>query len=184
MDSFYHGWHLYYHGIQSVIDRICFITAINLLNEINFLIILIKLLMRSLVQCALLSIKERTHFITIYCKTLKGFTLSLMAFILSWYSIRYRSDSFCTIAINRLNEIMFLIILIKLIMRGSVSCALLPIKQRTHFISIYCIHLKGFTLSWMGFILSWYSIRYRSDSFHHSNKPVKSNHFFFVDYFD
>ena len=90
---------------------------------------------------------------TIYCKTLKGFTLSWMGFIPSWYSIRYRSDSFCTIAINRLNEIMFLIILIKLIMRGSVSCALLSIKQRTHFIRIYYIHFKGFTLSWMGFIL-------------------------------
>ena len=100
----------------------------------------------------------------------------------SWYSIRYRSDSFCTIAINLLNEIMFLIILIQLIMRGSVSCALLSIKQRTRFISIYCIRFKGFTLSWIGFILSWYSIRYRSDSFHHSNKPVNSNHFFF-DYF-
>ena len=103
-----------------------------------------------------------------------------MGFIPSWYSIRYRSDSFCTIAINLLNEIMFLIILIKLIMRGSVSCALFSIKQRTHFISIYFIHFKGFTLSWMGFILSWYSIRYRSDSFHHSNKPGESNHFCFI----
>ena len=100
-----------------------------------------------------------------------------MRFIPSWYSIRYRSDSFCTIAINMLNEIMFLIILIELIMRGSVSCALLSIKQRTHFISIYCIRFKGLTLSWIGFILSWYSIRYRSDSFHHSNKLVESNHF-------
>ena len=118
-------------------------------------------------------IKERTHFITIYGKTLKGFTLSWMGFIPSWYSIRYRSDSFCTIAINLLNEIMFLIILIKLIMRGSVSCALLSIKQRTHFISIYCIRFKGFTLSWLGFILSWYSIRYRLDSFYHSKKPVE-----------
>ena len=121
--------------------------------------------MRGSVQCALLSIKERTHFITIYCKTLKGFTSSWMGFISSWYLIRYRSDSFCTIAINLLNEIMFLIILLKLIMRGSVSCALLSIKQRTHFISIYCIHFKGFTLSWMGFIPSWYSICYRSDPF-------------------
>ena len=32
----------------------------------------------------------------------------------------------------------------------------------------------------MGFILAWYSIRYRSDSFHHSNKPCESNHFLII----
>ena len=110
-----------YHGIQSVIDRIHFVIAINLLNEIIFFItILIKLIMRGSVSCALLSIKERTHFISIYCIQLKGFTLSWLGFILSWYSIRYRLDSFYHRK-NLLNEIIFLIIvLIKIIMRFSV----------------------------------------------------------------
>ena len=113
--------------------------------------------------------KRENSFISIYCIQLKGFTLSWMGFILSWHSIRYRSDSFYHS--NKPNELnhFFMIILIKLIKRGSVYCALLSIKERTHFISIYCIQLKGFTLSWTGFILSWYSIRYRSDSFYHSN---------------
>ena len=32
----------------------------------------------------------------------------------------------------------------------------------------------------MGFIPSWYSIRYRSDLFHHINKHGESNHFFII----
>ena len=105
MDSFCHGYDSCYHVIQSIIDLIHFITAINMLNEIIFFI-------------------DNKRF-------------SLVCFII------YK-------------------------------------RERTHFISIYCIQLKGFTLSWMGFILSWYSIRYRSDSFYHSNKPVESNHFFII----
>ena len=35
-DSLYHGWDSFHHGIQSVIDWIHFIIAINLLNQISF----------------------------------------------------------------------------------------------------------------------------------------------------
>ena len=38
MDSFYHGYDSCYHVIQSIIDLIHFIIAINMLNEIIFVI--------------------------------------------------------------------------------------------------------------------------------------------------
>ena len=44
-DSLYHGWDSFYHGIQSVLDWIHFIIAINLVNQIIFFIIsLIKII--------------------------------------------------------------------------------------------------------------------------------------------
>ena len=65
-------------------------------------------------------------------------------------------------------------------MKGSVWCALLSIKERTHFIKIKGILLNLFILSWIGFMLSWYSIRYRSDSFYHTINFL--NEIIFLDY--
>ena len=41
-DSLYHGWDSFYPGIQSVIDRIHFIIALNPSKKITSLIIFLK----------------------------------------------------------------------------------------------------------------------------------------------
>ena len=141
-------------------------------------------MMEGLTQSSIL-FKRRGLFYhdLVHIIAMDGFISLWMRFILSWHSIHHRSDSLDHsnkhVEWNHFFKII-IIILIKLILRGSVKWALVSIKEKTHLITIYCMQLKGFTLLWIGFILSWYSICYRSDSFYHSKKPVEWNHFFFI----